>query len=62
MFRKISEDLNLERLYDQKLEKTRTTNQTTQYTHLCYVSKTDMHKKVLRYNFVYLSTIYYYWY
>jgi len=46
MFRMISEDLNLEGLYDQKLVNIRNTNQITQYTHLGYVSKADKHTKL----------------
>jgi len=46
MFRMNSEDLKLECLYDQKLAKTPNTNQITQYTHLGYISKADMHKKL----------------
>ena len=46
MFRMISEDLNLEGLYDHKLVKTRNTNQIIQYVHLRYVSKVDMYTKL----------------
>ena len=45
MFRKISEDLNLQSFYEEKQVKTRYTNQIAQYTHLCCVNKTDMHTK-----------------
>jgi hypothetical protein len=42
----ISEDLNLEGLNDQKLVKASNTNKMTQYNHLGYVGKLDMHTKL----------------